>query len=158
MHVITYDIPEKQSNDRKKLRQYLRIIGCGLLQESVWITPYNPIDILRNFIKDKQLNGNIIIVSDIGKDGSIGEEDLHAMIIRVYRLEEINKRYEFWLKDNNHIDHGSMIEYLFILKDDPQLPFALLPSWWKGDSAYKKVKDALEKVAVLRPTGLKLTT
>ncbi len=147
MHLVTYDIPEKQKDDRHMLRQYLRRIGCGRLQDSVWITPYNPIDTVRTFIKERELGGTVI-VSDMGHDGAIGEEDLRLLIVRVYRLESLHERYEEWLSDadNKNIDHWMAIQYLSILADDPQLPFSLLPSWWKGDRAYKKIQPLLAKV------------
>ncbi|MEK7577129.1 MAG: hypothetical protein AAB492_00740 [Patescibacteria group bacterium] len=157
MYLVTYDIPEKKSSDRYLLREYLRVIGCGLLQESVWITPYNPIDTLRGFVEQHGLKGNII-VSDMGKDGSIGEEDVRAMIVRVYKLEELNDRYVTWMHDQGDGDQFSIVSYLAILKDDPQLPFSLLPPWWKGDSAYKRVKSTLKKVVNELSTGVKLTT
>lgn len=148
IHLVTYDIPESKRNDRWRLREYLIKIGCGKLQDSVWLTPYNPVDTLRRFIEERNLTGNIII-SDIGKDGSLGEEDLHAMIARLYKLDAINKQYITWLSavsDNGTVDHLALIQYLAILKVDPQIPFSLLPSWWIGDEAYKKVKPLLQKI------------
>lgn len=144
VHLITYDIPEKQRDDRDLLREYLRRMGCGRLQDSVWMTPYNPIDALRDVIENKSLVGTVI-VSDIGKDGSIGEEDLKALIVRVYRLEELNERYETWLEESEaeEVDHWRVITYLSILQGDPQLPFALLPPWWKGEKAYSFVRSHL---------------
>ncbi len=158
MHLVTYDIPEQQSDDRWLLREYLRRIGCGRLQDSVWMTPYNPIDTLRSFIIEHRLQGTII-VSDMGKDGSIGEEDIRAMVVRVYGLEPLNDRYEEWLDDadSHDLDQWSVVRFLSILKDDPQLPFALLPPWWKGERAYKEVKDILKNYVNLLPTGEKLT-
>lgn len=158
MHIITYDIPEKQSDDRYELREFLRRIGCGRLQDSVWITPYNPIDTIRSFIEERSLGGTVI-VSDMGKDGSIGEEDLRGLIVRIYDLERINKQYEEWFSDmeEQDIDHWSIIRYLSILKLDPQLPFELLPPWWKGDQAYKNVEPFLKNYVVLLPTGEKTT-
>ncbi|MBU1326639.1 CRISPR-associated endonuclease Cas2 [Patescibacteria group bacterium] len=148
MHLVTYDIPEEKKHDRELLRGYLRRLGCGMLQDSVWMTPYNPIDTLRSFISEHGLSGTIII-SDIGKDGSVGEEDLHGFIVRVYKLEKLNERYEEWLEQADtfgRIDQQLLIFYLSILRDDPQLPFVLLPNWWKGDIAYNKVRDILTKV------------
>ncbi|MBI5620008.1 CRISPR-associated endonuclease Cas2 [Candidatus Gottesmanbacteria bacterium] len=144
MHLITYDIPEKRRRDRGLLREYLQRIGCGRLQDSVWMTPYNPIDTLRSFIEEKQLGGTVI-VSDIGKDGSIGEEDVQLMVVRTYGLEPLNDRYEEWLADvgEHGVDHWAVVRYLSILADDPQLPFPLLPSWWKGEKAYLSVKNQL---------------
>lgn len=147
MHLVTYDIPEERKKDREILRGYLRSIGCGKLQDSVWMTPYDPTDILRSFIDERSLGGTII-VSDLGSGGSIGEEDLRTLVIRVYQLEKLNKRYEDWLEDveaHKSVDHLAHIQFLTILRADPQLPFALLPSWWRGDEAYRVLRDGLRK-------------
>lgn len=147
MYLVTYDIPEKRKEDRHMLRQYLRRIGSGRLQDSVWITPYNPIDMVRTFIEERELAGTVV-VSDLGHDGAIGEEDLRSLIVRVYQLESLNDRYEAWLADadRNDVDHWMAVQYLSILADDPQLPFPLLPTWWKGDRAYKIILPLLTKV------------
>ncbi len=142
MHIVTYDIPEAYKHDRELLRGYLRTIRCGRLQDSVWVTPYNPIDLVRSFVELHNIRGTII-VSDMGRDGSIGEENLKGLVVRVYRLELLNERYNVWLDTK-----GSLLGFLAILKDDPQLPFALLPGWWKGDTAYKLVKEKLDKVVI----------
>lgn len=153
LHIITYDIPETKRADRDILRETLRHIGCGLLQESVWITPYNPIDTLRETIRTHDLAGNIII-SDMGTDGSIGEENLQELIVRIYQLEKINDRYKMWIGDakRKKIRQWELIQYLSILKDDPQLPFSLLPGWWKGSQAYRLIKPKLKELHFqLRP-------
>lgn len=147
MHLITYDIPEERHDDRDLLREFLRRLGCGKLQESVWVTPYNPIDTLRSFIAEKELEGTII-VSDMGQDASIGEEDLGSLIARVYQLAALNDRYQAWLAkaDTRHPDHWAVVGYLSILQDDPQLPSSILPSWWVGDRAYQRIKHLIPKL------------
>lgn len=149
LHLVTYDIPEKRRSDRDLLREHLHTLGCGMLQESVWITPYNPIDTLRQIIADRSLEGTVI-VSDMGKDGSIGEEDVGSLIVRVWKLEALNERYEEWLADvdRHGLDHWAGIQYLSILVDDPQLPLALLPSWWKGEKAYREIQPLLQKLSI----------
>jgi len=147
LHIVTYDIPEKQKNVRDLFRVHLRRIGCANLQESVWLTPYNPIDILREFTADYHIGGTVI-VSDLGVDASIGEEDIQTLIVRLYHLEEINARYREWLdtygdRDSASIGYEGLVGYLAILKHDPQLPFALLPKWWKGEKAYASIKQFL---------------
>jgi len=144
--LVTYDIPETHRKQRNILRESLQRIGCGRLQDSVWMTPYNPTDILTDVVEHNNLQGTVII-STIGKDGSIGEESLPELIIRIYCLEELNKRYIVWLeeaKNRKQIDHWIILKYLSILQEDPQLPFSLLPSWWKGDVAYQQVKSKLK--------------
>ncbi|OGG31367.1 hypothetical protein A3A63_03275 [Candidatus Gottesmanbacteria bacterium RIFCSPLOWO2_01_FULL_46_9] len=149
MHLVTYDIPEKDKYQRESLRKQLMGIGCGKLQDSVWMTPYNPIDTLRTFIAERDLGGTIII-SDLGHDASIGEENFHDLVVRIYKLEDINKRYEAWIKDVETlqtIDQLALFGYLSILRDDPQLPFDLLPKWWKGDEAYQRVERSMKKLS-----------
>lgn len=149
MHLVTYDIPEKDKSQRELLRKQLIRIGCGKLQDSVWMTPYDPIDTLRTFIEERSLGGTIII-SNLGRDASIGEENLQGLVVRIYKLEELNKRYEKWIKDVETLksmDQLALFGYLSILRDDPQLPFDLLPKWWKGDKAYKRVKERIKKLS-----------
>lgn len=153
LHLITYDVPETKRYDRDTLRKYIRRIGCAKLQDSVWLTPYDPIDTLREYIDVEKLHGAVII-SKLGRDASIGEEDLSSLIVRIYALKTLNKRYEFWLSAYKHgsIDQGGLVSYLAILKDDPQLPFSLLPPWWKGEEAYRRAQPLLEKLSThLRP-------
>ncbi|MEK7074085.1 MAG: PaaX family transcriptional regulator C-terminal domain-containing protein [Patescibacteria group bacterium] len=151
LHAVTYDIPEKKHKARDLLRTYLRRLGCAKLQESVWLTPYNPIDVLRDFILEKDIEGTVI-VSDLGKDASVGEETMEGLIVRLYNLEELHDRYKTWLDifgdPRTLIQYEGLVRYLSILNDDPQLPFALLPKWWSGDRAYKTIKSLLSKLSI----------
>lgn len=146
MHLVTYDVPEKKRLDREALRGVLRGLGAGLLQDSVWITPYNPIDSLRTFIDERRLEGSVI-VSDLGKDGAIGEENLASLVVRIWRLDLVNDRYEEWLREykrSDQLDQWLVTGYLAILRDDPQLPFSLLPKWWKGEHTWRLVAPKLK--------------
>lgn len=138
-YLVTYDISEKRRRDRQRLREYLKSICAGMIQESVWLTPYDPTDGITDFVEEKDLSGSII-VSSIGKDGSIGSEDIKDLIKKVYRLDEINNSYkEFLDKYSKAKKWVSQITFSYwkILNNDPQLPFELLPSDWRGEDAYK---------------------
>ncbi len=154
MHLVTYDVPETKRLDREALRDVIRQLGAGRLQDSVWITPYNPVDALRAFIEKHHLAGSVI-VSDLGKNGAIGEEDLKSLVARVWQLDLINDRYEEWLREykrSDGLDQWLVTRYLSILRDDPQLPFSLLPKWWKGDRAWRLVAPKLKEMYLaLRP-------
>lgn len=154
MHLITYDVPERKRHDRDALRVIIRQLGAGRLQDSVWITPYNPVDILRKTIEEHRLDGSVI-VSDLGKDGTIGEEDLESLVVRVWNLDKLNDRYEHWLREygrSDGLDQWLVTTYLSILRDDPQLPFTVLPRWWKGDKAWRLVAPKIKELYLaLRP-------
>jgi len=139
LYLITYDIPERQRDDRELLRRYLRKIGCGRFQDSVWLTPYNPTGVLRDFIGERGLSG-AVVVSCVGKDGNVGQEDARDLVARIFQLEELNDRYADYLEEfggGGKISRSKAIfDFLSILGDDPQLPFELLPDDWVGGEAY----------------------
>ncbi len=129
IYLVIYDVPKEKNKVRDYLRNYLIKIGCGMLQDSVWLTPYNPKKLIEEFIIKYKLDFDSIIISSIGKDGTVGELELTDLVVKVYKLQSLNARYNEFLKTKSPMD------FLSVLKDDPQLPFDLLPDWWVGDEA-----------------------
>ncbi|MBI5465267.1 CRISPR-associated endonuclease Cas2 [Candidatus Gottesmanbacteria bacterium] len=158
IYLITYDIPETKSRQRSLLRSFLKKLGAAMLQESVWLTPYNPREIINRFVLKNEIQGTVII-SDMGRGGGVGETNIQDLIIRLYKLEKLNERYEkFISKGKNErsefIKNAQspkipkpylVFEYLSILEDDPQLPFELLPKAWLGNQAFKIYQSLLPK-------------
>jgi len=144
LYLVTYDVPECQRDDRELLRRFLKKIGCGMFQHSVWLTPYNPTGVLRNFIEERALSG-AVVVSCVGKDGDIGQEDLKELVARIFQLEELNDRYAGYLEEfgggGGFVESQAVFGFFSILGDDPQLPFELLPDNWMGDEAYKLFQE-----------------
>lgn len=141
LYLISYDIPNTKKTLRDNLRQILKSLGCGLLQESVWLTPYNPKKILEAFVEKNDLAGQVLL-SDLGKDGSIGEEDNRSLVNRVYCLDDLNQRYQEFINlwPAKPPTPKILSRFFSILKDDPQLPFELLPDDWLGEQAWELVK------------------
>lgn len=139
IYLIIYDVPETKKRDRELLREYLKRIGAGMVQESVWLTPYDPRGSLREFLDTYHLRG-LVLISIMERDSSIGEEDLQSLIRRIYKLDQLNGKYrEFFEKFSTGKWQSSEIYFSFlsILKNDPQLPFSLLLNDWLGEKAYK---------------------
>lgn len=141
IYLVTYDVPEERRDDRDLLRETLKRIGCAHLQDSVWLTPYNPKGILEDFVEEHSLHGSII-VSDTGTDGAVGDRSLKELIREVYDLNELNDRYKSFLYDFSKGRKKASADtlashYFSILADDPQLPFELLPTDWRGDEAFE---------------------
>lgn len=139
IYLITYDIPETKRKDRDLLRRYLKRIGCGMFQASVWLIPYDPREKLNHFLKDFRIPG-FIAVSNIGHDGNVGQMSVKDLVKQVYQLDKLNERYEEFLLENQKRKMTSIemnFHFLSILKDDPQLPFSLLPECWLGDKAFQ---------------------
>lgn len=147
LYLVTYDVPVSHNKERNNLRNFLKRIGCGMLQESLWVTPYNPKSLIREFVDESHLGGTIL-VSQLGRDGSVGEMELPELLEGVYKLSDLNRRYQEFIE--NHSDGkvsskwGLIFDFLSILEDDPQLPFKLLPENWLGDQAYNLFKKLLK--------------
>lgn len=140
IYLITYDIPTNHNRDRDLLREYLRRVGCTSLQESVWLTLYNPKKILADFADEKNIYGTIL-VSDLGHDGNIGDTDLKNLIRSVYKLDQLNEEYLDFIDKysaNKKFSPAQVaFDFFHLLRYDPQLPFELLPKNWQGNRAYQ---------------------
>lgn len=143
IYLIIYDIPEKYRTKRDRFRWFIKRIKTVLLTESTFLTPYNPRQLINEFVRKYKIPGTII-VSDIGSDGTIGETIIQDLLVKLYSLEELNDRYDTFIKntkEKNKPVQSLLFEYLSILKDDPQLPFSLLPKGWLGDKAYLSYEE-----------------
>jgi len=147
IYIITYDIPEERAESRDLLREQLKTLGAASLQQSVWICPYNLETVLDDFVQKNEIEGTIIL-SDTGTDGGIGGTSIEKLVIEVYDLESLNERYREFLemvKEKKTSKTFLAVFFLSILKDDPQLPFKLLPYWWLGDDAHKAYQKLVKK-------------
>ncbi|EKD67475.1 MAG: hypothetical protein ACD_48C00385G0002 [uncultured bacterium] len=138
LYLISYDIPTSKNTSRDMLRTYIKKSGGALLQDSLWINPYNPTKLIDTYVSERSISGTVLI-SKIGKDGAIGDETLSTLLARVYNLDALSQRYnefiDMYSKKSCHPFEGIQT-YLSILRDDPQLPFPLLPKQFPDKTAY----------------------
>ena len=70
--MVFFDIPETRRRDRNFLRSVLINLGFEQLQKSVWISPFDTQELLRDFIRDNNLGQfvKLLLVSalDINKN------------------------------------------------------------------------------------------
>ena len=142
VYIITYDLPVSKNSDRNAFRNFLKDIRAGMLQHSVWVSVYNPTDQVRNYLEEKELNKELVIISSVGNDGYIGNMDFKQVANKVYGIDEINQDYRNFI---NMVNDGvtrewTIFMYLGILNKDPQVPFELQPEDWAGYEAYEKFK------------------
>lgn len=138
IYLITYDVARARNKKRDDLRRFLRQIGCGRLQDSVWMTPYNPKELIKEFVAEKKLFEDMILVSSLGQDGAVGEMEIKELVEQVYKLTSLNARWEEFIAEarTGKLQGDQLAwKYWMILDDDPQLPFTLLPDDWKGEEA-----------------------
>jgi DNA-binding transcriptional regulator PaaX len=138
-YLVNYDVPVGKNSKRDALRSFLKDeLGCVMLQSSVWLTPYNPVKSLSKFVEKGDLSERVV-VSVLLEDWAL------PAVGKIYGLEDVNRRYrefvgraegvkgEKGLKEDERM--VTAFEYFSILRDDPQLPFELLPKDWAGEQA-----------------------
>lgn len=146
--LVTYDISEDKRRSRDRFRNWLFEIGCRMIQESVWISMKDPKPWIKNSISSMKKRS--IIVSCLGKDGSIGSETVNELIYRVFKLKSLDKAYKQWIRSAEKpiADKSTTLSlgfrYLSLLKQDPMLPQEILPSNWTGHAARKIFESKIE--------------
>lgn len=140
--IVFYDIPEKEKNIRKMLQVKLLELGFGMIQESVYISPFDIAEDLREFLIAQKLE-EIVFISVADKLFA-GNEKL--LTERVWRLGDLNEEY---LDLYQRIKKGENLEEIFstyeeILRRDPCLPRQLLPDNWLGEKVYQEISKRLK--------------
>lgn len=136
--LITYDIDERRRRSRDAFRRELSVIGCGMFQQSVWLSVKDPRKWLLPYVDRYRLHGRVII-SCLGRDGSLGEEDISRVVQRIFEIKKLSRRYETWIRGVKNITTPELqfktLQYWAIIKKDPMLPKELLPEDWNGEKA-----------------------
>ena len=158
--IVIFDIEETSKQIRERLRRKLKELGFGMLQESVFISPYDIAKDFAEFIEEQGLSDSayVLEVSNI----VIG--DMKSLTNRVWDLVELDKKYNQILQrieendlttdsdrikqlnrggDNKKIkDLASKTwrEYLEVVLKDPFLPKELLPEGWGGEKVIRLIK------------------
>lgn len=143
--VVVFDIPEEERWIRDRLRLDLEDLGFGMLQKSVWISPFPIAEDLREFLISSGLAGQaLVMVGPWLLAGSPKELARGA-----FKLDRINERYgkiiyKWDASDKTPKDKKRFAsKYLQILASDPLLPYQLLPDDWLGKEAREIFKKIL---------------
>jgi DNA-binding transcriptional regulator PaaX len=138
-YLVNYDIPVGKNSKRDALRNFLKDeLGCVMLQSSVWLTPYDPTKALGKFVEKRNLTDSVVV-------SVLLEDWAPASVAEIYGLEGTNRRYQEFVErvEGQEGQEGLegqdkmrlAFEYFSVLRDDPQLPFELLPEDWAGAQA-----------------------
>ena len=144
--VVIFDIAEVEKKRRDQLRGKLSELGFGMLQESVWITPYDYLVDLREFLHSWGLQEDTFVFETTSPLGG----DDRTLAAKIWSLDQINDDYQALFNDiinlrgRGKISEGELIKlrgrYLEILREDPCLPEELLPTDWFRQKIEKVLK------------------
>lgn len=131
--IVVFDVPEKDRVIRDCLRDKLQLLGFGMLQESVWISPYHFEQDLREFIVSEGLSDIVFVLE--AKGLYLG--NIKLMAEKIWNIEILRKRYSEIVSRINALqtidEKGKQTEitdilnlFMSTLKGDPFLPNELL--------------------------------
>lgn len=147
-----FDVPEEKRNTRDLIREHLKSLGFGMLQESLWITPYPLTEALEEFIKFHRLDDYVLIM----ESRHISAESARDFAFRVWKLDKVIEthldfleRWEEKIRKYSNLKHLAgewRQEYFDLLANDPLLPQELLSEPWIGEKT-KKLFFMLERLS-----------
>lgn len=149
--IVVFDIPEQDKRAREDLRKKLSELGFGMLQKSVWISPYHFEEDMRDFLLLKGLEDEAFVLSA----KRLWAGDLKKLAERVWRIERINKRYKKVIKKVKKVRElekpkrkealgKAMGLYLDTLSRDPLLPKEFLPDSWSRNETLVTLNNAIK--------------
>ncbi|MEK7611327.1 MAG: PaaX family transcriptional regulator C-terminal domain-containing protein [Patescibacteria group bacterium] len=143
--IVTFDIGEADRATRDNLREKLKKVGFGTLQESLYLYPFPLPEDLDDFLDTEGLLDRVHIfeakVLGAGHQSAPGYSE-KLIAEKVWKLAEINRRYKKILVSNKQ--GGDKVEtankYLQVLASDPMLPKELLPADWNAEKVRKLLR------------------
>jgi phenylacetic acid degradation operon negative regulatory protein len=144
---VVFDIPQKKARLRDVLRKKLKELGFGMLQESIWISPHDFVDDLREFLEASGLSEMVFVLEAKNIAGIPNKE----IAVQIFHLDEVNEAYENLLQEHDKLlrsgkDAASVLRstYLEILLRDPMMPKAFLPDNWFGEQARRMMLSEIK--------------
>ena len=158
--VVIFDIPEKRAQARRYLRNYLKSLGFGKVQRSIWITPYNFEKLIDYFSLKMKISDCIYQMTVEHFRGLTRIELAHTFwpiktinseyqeMIKLYseRLSQLQRNQDNTDPSRSYLGRrflSSLLwDYQSIATRDPHLPAQLLPPDW----SQKKALDLIGRV------------
>lgn len=149
--IVIFDVPESERRARDDLREKLKELGFGKLQESVWVSPYHFEDDLKDFLEENDYINYIFVI----RASRVLGISLEAKASEIWPIEKLNSKYKKIIADVGKLkdleprtNEIKMIwsRYFEVLSEDPILPKNLLPSDWAQPEAKRVVEELVGSV------------
>ena len=148
-HCVVYSIPEQHRDLREALRKRLSYIGLGQLPSGIWVSPHNLSGAVAELVDELEVRRYVEQFHGL----HLGFADDRCLAAQAWDLAGLSARYRTfrarWLAKRRLAERAQPIsdqmafvnrfrlthEYRRFFFDDPDLPEALLPERWPGNSA-----------------------
>ena len=136
--IVIFDIIETKSWVRDRLRRKLLELGFGAWQKSVYVSPHDVAEDMKEFLASEKLAGqaSVLVTRELWPQNQ-------DKIERMWRLDQLNRQYRtvanYWEKNKPELDEKQtrwlISRYLQAVEADPFLPKEFLPQpWYSGDA------------------------
>lgn len=153
-HMVIYSVPETERSLREQLRKKLAWLGFGPLSASVWISPHDRVQQVRDAFE-----GVSAVQLDVFRSRSPNTEADRDIAARAWDLGELDRDYAQLLETyeprldryrrGRLSDAEALVERMRLVHDyrhfpfrDPDLPLELLPAGWSGRRAHDVFLEA----------------
>lgn len=156
--LVAFDVPQKKFWRRDALRRKLVSLGFAQWQRSVYISPYDLVQEVNQFLKHQKLF-NFAVCLEAKR---LSEGDDKAIAKKAWRLEKLKERYWQFIDKCNQLeekiknqdlkrqDLTKIVDrFLGLLQEDPFLPKELLPRNWPFLRVKKSFQSILNKTNFL---------
>jgi phenylacetic acid degradation operon negative regulatory protein len=136
--IVIFDIAVTKNWLRDKLRRKLNELGFGRWQASVYVSPHDVAEDMKEFLASEKLSGqaSVLVTRELWPENQ-------DKIERMWRLAELNRQYQtvadYWEKNKAGLDEKKIrwlvSRYLRAVEVDPFLPNEFLPQPWYGGEA-----------------------
>jgi phenylacetic acid degradation operon negative regulatory protein len=140
---VTFDISEPDRVLRDKLRLRLKTLGLSMMQESLYLTPFDILEELHAYLDAEGLLKYVYIFEAEGVLGT----DPKKIAAEVWKLEDLNRLYKkiiFMVHQAGGVEEMEKSElcnrYLDVLAVDPLLPIELLSLDWSAEKVRRMIK------------------
>lgn len=142
--LVVFDIEEGQKKKRDYLQRKLKELGLGMMQKSVYLTPFDIAIDLYELVETIGLELGVYVM----EVSNILTGEMRKLAAKIWPLEELNKKYKEILRALEKIRvlkgryqkkklEALKEKYVEILREDPYLPRELLPADWTGEKLRK---------------------
>ncbi len=138
LHLIVFDIKEKDRNKRDFLRYRLKEYGYYQLQKSVWVSFHPFPDKIKRIIKESEVGDQVIFL----KTNSLETKNIQELIGKIFNLKKLTAKYQKLLDNLKNLKSNSILktysdrkhfweklknEIITLFASTPSLPKKFLP-------------------------------
>lgn len=124
--MVIYDIEESERRSRNQLRRFLKSVGFGMLQQSIWISPYPVRALLEEFLEESGMK-DVVLVVEADYVGGWGHRELASRVWEFTHLRDEYLEFRKQCESATMTDQKLRRQFEWLIVHDPFLPSELFP-------------------------------